>query len=288
MPAAPWSSRQTGPQTENRARAWINAHCHISRAGSAQVCSEQLSFLLEGPCSTMLPSIVFSHLDSDLPFYLWWQDEFYQPMDPQLWAWVDRVIYDSQQWRDFAAQFELVKTAEREASQRIVLCDLNWMRLDKIRIALAQFFDHPAAHHHFEEIDTVSITFAPGHRSAAVLLAGWLAAQLDWRINPGQSRGSHFHLTNSNDRKIQAELKEEPGEPISHVALRSGPTQFSVRHPSGVDLLEVSREDSGEKRLQQLMPAGSNDLVRLASDELMRAGPHAVYLRVVNTVQTLL
>ena len=73
-----------------------------------QVCSEQLSFVLEGPCVNLLTSIVFSHLDSDLPFYLWWQGEFHDPMDSQLWAWVDRLIYDSQSWRDFRAQLRLL------------------------------------------------------------------------------------------------------------------------------------------------------------------------------------
>src|SRR6058998_4024025 len=111
---------------ENRVGAWISAHCHISRAGSKQICSEQISFLLEGPCTKLLPSIVFSHLDSDLPFYLWWQEEFHEPMDAQLWAWVDRVIYDSHGWKDFRAQMRLVETAQQEARQRIVLCDLNW------------------------------------------------------------------------------------------------------------------------------------------------------------------
>ena len=55
---------------ENRVEAWINAHCHVSSVGSKQICSEQISFLLKGGCTTLLPSIVFSHLDSDLPFYL--------------------------------------------------------------------------------------------------------------------------------------------------------------------------------------------------------------------------
>src|SRR5256885_2736401 len=32
---------------ENRVAAWINAHCHIVREGSKQICSEQLSFRLE-------------------------------------------------------------------------------------------------------------------------------------------------------------------------------------------------------------------------------------------------
>src|ERR1043165_8557865 len=75
---------------ESRVEAWVNAHCHVSRAGSKKVCSEQLSFRLEGDCAILLPSIVFSHLDSDLPFYLWWQGDLHDPMDPQLWAWVDR------------------------------------------------------------------------------------------------------------------------------------------------------------------------------------------------------
>ncbi len=127
---------------ESRVEAWISAHCHISRTGTKQICSEQISFLLEGPCTNLLPSIVFSHLDSDLPFYLWWQSEFREPMDRQFWAWVDRVIYDSQTWKDFRAQMRLVESAQKEAKQRIVLCDLNWTRLDRVRFALAQFFDH--------------------------------------------------------------------------------------------------------------------------------------------------
>src|SRR5213075_1115184 len=164
----------------NRVEAWISAHYHVSRTGSQQVCSEQISFLLEGPCTSLLPNIVFSQLDSDLPFYLWWQGEFSETMDPQLWAWVDRVIYDSQVWRDFATQMKQVETAQADAKQRIVLCDLNWTRLIQIRLALAQFFDHPSTHRYFDEIDTVEIDFAPGFRSTAVLLAGWFGGQLGW------------------------------------------------------------------------------------------------------------
>ncbi|HET9801447.1 MAG TPA: glucose-6-phosphate dehydrogenase assembly protein OpcA, partial [Chthoniobacterales bacterium] len=111
---------------EDKVEAWINAHCHVGRAGGKQVCSEQISFLLEGPCVKFLPSIVFSHLDSDLPLYLWWQDDFPEAMDPQLWTWVDRLIFDSQTWKNFATQMGRVETAQQEAKQRITLCDLNW------------------------------------------------------------------------------------------------------------------------------------------------------------------
>src|SRR5438128_10278019 len=175
---------------ENRVEAWISAHCHISRAGSKQICSEQLSFLLEGPCTNLLPSIVFSHLESDLPLHLWWQDEFPDPMDPQLWTWVDRLIYDSQTWKNFDAQMRLVETAQNEAKQRIVLCDLNWTRLDKVRYAIAQFFDHPASHHHFGKIENLNIDYALGFKSTALFLIGWLGAQLNWKVNQPARTGA--------------------------------------------------------------------------------------------------
>jgi glucose-6-phosphate dehydrogenase assembly protein OpcA len=267
---------------ENRVEAWINVHCHVSRAGNKQVCSEQLSFLLEGPSARLLPNIVFSQLDSDLPLYLWWQGEFSDPMDPQLWAWVDRVIYDSQTWRDFGAQMERVETAQADAKQRIVLCDLNWTRLVQIRLALAQFFDPPRAPARLDEIESVEIDCAPGFRSTAVLLAGWLAGQLGWshEKQPGETT---LRFRGPEDREIRVALREKSGEPIGRCSIRCGKAEVTVAHAENGDLLDVSM---GERRCR--MPAGQNDSVRLMSDELMRGGPHRVYLRAMNAVRDLL
>ena len=273
--------------TEDGVDAWISAHCHVSGAGSKQICSEQISFLLKGGCTTLLPSIVFSHLDSDLPFCLWWQDEFREPMNPQLWAWVDRIIYDSRDWEDFRAQMRLVESAEEEAKQRMVFCDLNWTRLDNVRLAIAQFFDHPASYHHFGKIRSVRIDFAPGFRSTAVLFAGWLAAQLDWQ---GEKTDvpDKLPFVGPSGSKIDIELRERAGEPISEVAVTTADVEFLVAHAKCGDLLEISRGKPGEKRTPQLMPAGKNDPVSLMSEELMRGGPHHVYLHAVNRVRDLL
>src|SRR5437763_2330116 len=272
---------------EAEVEAWVNAHCHITRAGGKQICSEQISFLLEGPCVKLLPSIVFSHLDSDLPLYLWWQDDFPESMDPQLWAWIDRLIFDSQTWKDFGKQMGLVETAEQEAKQRIVLCDLNWTRLDRVRYAIAQFFDHPAAHHHFSEVENLTVDFAPGFKSTAILLIGWLAAQLKWKTNQQQMNGSCRFL-DANDRKIDIELRERSGSPIGEVILNSRKVKFCVRPAKCGDLLEISRSGENETALPQMMPAQSNDPVDLMTQELLRGGPHRVYLRAVNSVRGLL
>ena len=43
----------------------------------------------------------------------------------------------------------------------------------------------------------------------------------------------------------------------------------------------------GEERTHQLMPGGRNDPVALAGEELMRGGPHRVYLRAIEAVRDL-
>ena len=272
---------------ENRVEAWVNAHCHVTRAGGNQICSEQISFLLEGPCVKLLPNIVFSHLDSDLPLYLWWQDDFPEHMDPQLWAWIDRLIFDSQTWKDFDKQMRLVETAEQEAKQRIILCDLNWTRLDRVRYAIAQFFDHPASHHHFSEMENLTVNFAPGFKSTAILLIGWLGAQLKWKTNQQSMNGSCRFL-DTNKRKIDIELREKPGPPIGEIVLNSRSVKFCVTPAKCGDLLEISRSGENESAVPQMMPAQSNDPVDLMTQELLRGGPHRVYLRAVNSVRALL
>jgi glucose-6-phosphate dehydrogenase assembly protein OpcA len=272
---------------ENRVDAWINAHCHVSRTGNKQVCSEQISFLLKGGCTKQLPSIILSNLDSDLPFYFWWQGELHDPIDAQLWEWVDRFIYDSHRWKDFRGQMALLETAQREAKGRLVLCDLNWTRLDSLRFALAQFFDHPASHHRLAKISKMQIDFAPAFRSTALLFVGWLAAQLDWKIDEVKS-SDELRFAETSGRYIDVELREHNGQPVHEITLTSGDVEFDVTYAKCGDLLEVSRVQTGEKRAPQLMPAVSNDAVSLISEELIRGGPHHVYLNALNCVRDLL
>ncbi len=275
--------------SSSEVEAWVSAHCHVSRAGSKQICSEQLSFSFKGESAALLPNIVFAQLDSDLPLTIWWQGEFRSPMDPQLWAWVDRVIYDSHEWSDFGGQMSLVQAAQKEARHRMVLCDLNWVRLVHLRIALAQFFDHPITHHHLAELTSVEITHAPGFRSTALLLAGWLAAQLEWEQPTGSGSSLGFEKAEGEKKStVQVTLAEKAGESINQVTVKSATGEFRIGHQPGADLLEVSFGRTGGRHMQQLLPAGKGDSVSLVQEELMRGGPHKVYLRAVEKVRGIL
>ena len=273
--------------TEDKVSAWISAHCHVSRAGSKHICSEQLSFALEGSLTKLLPNIVFSHLDSDLPLCLWWQGEFHDPMDPQLWAWVDRLIFDSRTWEDFEAQMALVETAQAESNQRVVLCDLNWTRLVRTRLALAQFFDQPESLACLAEIDRVEIDFRPGYRSTAMLLTGWLAGQLGWMIDE-MGDETRLPFTDQCGQPVRVLLRENAGVPIGRCSIFSGEVEFRASQSADADLIEVSQFRGGQERMHQLMPAGRNDPVALMSEELMRGGHHRVYLHAVEAVRDLL
>ncbi len=272
---------------ENGIEAWISAHCHVTRAGRKQVCSEQVSFSVRGEHCALLPNIVFAHLDSDLPLYLWWQEEFRPPLDPQLWAWVDRVIYDSQTWRNFDEQMKLVETAQEEARQRIVLSDLNWIRLVHLRLALARFFDHPITHRHLKEFRRVEIVHAPGFHSTALLLVGWLAGQLHWDI-AGDDSPTLWISADNRSREIEVRLREEKGEPISACKVTTDSAEFRIEHKPGADLLDVHFGRVQGRKMQQLLPAGKNTVVELLREELMRGGPHRVYLRAVSKVRELM
>ncbi|HMJ06883.1 MAG TPA: glucose-6-phosphate dehydrogenase assembly protein OpcA [Chthoniobacterales bacterium] len=269
---------------EDGVSAWISAHCHVSRAGSKHVCSEQLSFAIEGSLTKLLPNIVFSHLDSDLPLYLWWQGEFHDPMDPQLWAWVDRLIFDSQSWTDFDGQMALVETAQAKSNQRVVLCDLNWTRLVQMRLALAQFFDQPASLALLAEIERVEIDFAAGYHSTAALLAGWLSAQLGWMTGEAGDE-TRLSFTDQCGQPVEVTLQETSAAAVGRCSIFCGATEFRVVHAAHADLIEVSEHREGKERRRQWMPAGKNEPVALMSEELMRGGRHHVYLRAFEAVR---
>ena len=65
------------------------------------------------------------------------------------------------------------------------------------------------------------IDFAPGFRSTAVLFAGWLAAQLNWRVEKTIRNGA-IQFVDSSGRKIDIELRERNGEPIGQIVLNAG------------------------------------------------------------------
>ncbi len=267
------------------AHAWISAHCHLSGKGEGQVCSEQITFQLDGNLSDSLPNVVFSHLDSDLPLCFWCQADFAEPIDAKLWSWVDRLIYDSREWARPAEQLALVQQIAALADARTVLCDLNWARLITLRFALANVFDHANALRSLRKIQRVEITHTPGSRSTAILLLGWLAAQLGWQLD---SVLSSDKFRAADQAEVNFELIEAEGACISGVKFTTPDTTIELEHKCEAEFFHANITTPGGTSTSLRLPAGRNSLHDTLLMELGRGGVHPLYHKTLKVIAPLL
>ena len=272
--------------SEDKVSAWINAHCHLTRAGAKQICCEQISFLFEGKTAGRIPNTLFANLDSDLPLYLWWQGEFPDPIDETLWSRVDRLIYDSQTWPNPKEQFRRLTESLDRAKCGLILGDLNWARTLHLRQALAQMFDHEENLAILNGLRSVKITHAPENRSTALLLASWLAAQL--RLGDGKVDGNKLSFSHPDGHRVEVGLSIEAGRSISVCEMCDGANTVRVyRDPQG-DFFRVEVRLADGNVYQHLLTAGSNSTTDLLLWEIGGGSRHKIYNRALEIIDTLL
>jgi glucose-6-phosphate dehydrogenase assembly protein OpcA len=263
---------------EQTVRAWISAHCHVSRAGAKQVCCEQITFLLEGCLSSLIPNIVFSHLDSDLPLYFWLRDALPAAVDRQLWTWVDRLIVDSASWTDPAAQMRQLLASIASARSRLVLRDLNWTRTMHLRQAAAMLFDDPVHQRELQRLDRIALCYAPGGRTAALLFAGWLSVQLGW---PCAKNAAGEVTLSRPGGVVRVETRESADRTGVGFEFVSPNATYTVSHPAGSDFLEAEIRFEDHAPFKALFPAGEDAPGALLSEELVRRGKDTIFRRVL-------
>ena len=267
----------------NRVQAWISAHCHMSRAGEKQVCCEQISFLLEGSSKGVFPNILFSHLDSDLPLYLWWQSEFREPLEAQLRTWVDRLIFDSASWSGWREPFAFLNDSLK--GSRLTLCDLNWTRTLYLRQALAQLFDDPVNLPYLDCVQKWNATYAPGFQLTALLFVGWLAAQLGWELV--EAGKDLFVYKSASGQQVQGKLDQKEGAPISECVLACNDAVFRFARDPGSDFFHADFNLPDGCERHYLLPAGREEKIALLDQELMQGGKHRVYLKALLAAEPL-
>ncbi len=267
-------------------QTWINAHCHLSRAGAKHVCCEQITFLINSPSEQLVSNVLFANLDSDLPLYLWWQGELRDGMDEQLWTGVDRLIFDSRDWRDLGGQIERLQAGLQAASSRLILCDLNWTRTLHLRQAVAQMFDHPDHAALLGGVEHMIIQHAPGYQSTALLFAAWISAQLGWRTSSRD--GARLTFTAATGESVHGELRATPGAPISLFELASPSGTVSIQRTAGSSFFRAEGRGRDRPLSSHLMPASQDDLIHLLDEELTLGGRHRVYLKALAALEPML
>lgn len=267
----------------SEAKAWISAHCHLLGKDTRQICSEQITFQLNGDTATALPNIVFSHLDSDLPLCLWWKADFPEPLDEKLWSWVDRLIFDSASWHNPHHQFSIIRHISSSGKSAAVLCDLNWTRLHAWRFALASQFDNASAFPHLSRVESLSLICAPNGRVTALLLMGWLASRLKWKLDLEKES-----FVNPSGKEISFRIQDAPGPNLSLVSIKSSDASFELKLAEGSDFFESTIQTPGIPEIRQILPAPRSRLEDTLLAELSRAGRHALYTQSLEIILPLL
>lgn len=265
------------------AEAFINMHCYPRGPKGGAVCSEQVSFRLSGEAARSLQSVVFSHLDSDLPLVLWWQADFQPPAKGKLWRWVDRLLFDSRHWKDPAGQFANIMAISGLTEARMVLCDLNWARSLPVRQAIAGLFDTPGALAEISNLRRFGITHAPGYRSTALLLGGWLVDRLGWTPHPS----GNGTFRNPSGQPAQLELLEAEGHGIGRLIVNSESTSFEIVHEPGSDCYATAASGVHVHSPGRMVRAPREETREILLAELARGGSHLLYPRAIAALGSL-
>ncbi len=285
---------------ETSVKAWVNANCYLPKAGAKHVCCEQVSIFVQGKVRELLPNLLFSQLDYDLPLTLWWRCECPEQVDAEIWRWVDRLIFDSGAWTDPRSQFAamhaaLATNSSAFAASRTVLGDLNWVRSANLRQAIAQMYDTPDGAARIRALRSLAITHAPGSRTTALLLLGWFAALLGWskghapaRIEAATGVANRVTFTTPEGGKVACELSESSGAPIHRVVLVHDDVSITVDHPTGAEYLNLTLAWKDGRLARHLVPADSTALADILDEELSRGSRHGIYLRALAAAEALM
>jgi glucose-6-phosphate dehydrogenase assembly protein OpcA len=126
-----------------------------------------------------LDTIVDPVVVSDLPTMIWCPHGHDEALEA-LRHMVDVILLDSDDVADPADA--LARAADLLSSAYVV--DLAWLRTTPWRERLAASFDLPEQLEMLFELDSLAIRHQPNSGASAVLLAGWLASRLGWKVTP--------------------------------------------------------------------------------------------------------
>jgi glucose-6-phosphate dehydrogenase assembly protein OpcA len=288
-----------GDAPEEMLTAEVTSRCTLPSASSKQVCCEQVTITAGGAQADEVPSAVAPLLLSDLPVYLWWH-AVPRLADKALFRRLvdlsDRVVIDSAQFRDPEADLASMAAVLTETPRWTALSDLNWARLTAWRALLAGFYDIANYRPLLDHLKQVTIRYAPPATESsliptrALLLAGWLASRLRWKVhgNPKRTTVSTSLDVSVDGRTFTLEFAHtrreiEPGH-LTLVTIESDADQsvsFTVRRSADGQRIETSVTRGDEKGVQRVLSYEGLGETELIGKELEILGHDRVYEQAV-------
>ena len=276
--------------------ARVTSRCTMPTATSKQVCCEQVTLEAGGQQVNEVPSATIPLLLSDLSIYLWWRavPRLGDRVFKRLVDTSDRVIIDSAEFASPHEDLLTLATLLRESPRWTAFSDLNWARLTAWRALLAGFYDVPHYRHSLDQLDSVVIEYTPPTADPAaippraLILAGWLASRLDWKVNPGgttRKDASTVFEFEARGRKVTVEFATaqnvaiEAGR-IAFVTLASAGSSsatFNVKRSADRRRIETDVILGDERKIQRVLSYENWSEAELVGRELEILGHDRVY-----------
>jgi hypothetical protein len=267
-----------------RARAWINALCRPYQ-GKQIVCSEQISFVLEGGDAAQVQNIVFAHLDSDLPLIVWWQGELTNNFEERFYSRIDTLIIDSSTWENPQREIAGLAAAKAAETADFDVRDLSWTRSHFMRTALANSFQDVKAREHLPKIETIEITHAKSQRCAALLLAGWIAQRLGATLH---DKSSGLVFTKPDEQPLSVTLLEnDTGCALQSLRLIAPCLDVTILRDGTSAFVRTHATCEGHSH-EELLPADMVSDADLISEQLSRTGGNTHYSSVLPLMESML
>jgi glucose-6-phosphate dehydrogenase assembly protein OpcA len=295
---------------------FVSAHCLVQAGGGHKnLCGEQVTLKARGRFTVELPSAAVPLIVPDLPIFLWWRDapRLHDQIFENLSRAADRVVIDS---ADFGQPYEdvreLVALLKRRRAEHAAVSDLNWARLTSWRTLLASFYDVEEYRAALSDVNRVRIEYVP-HSLApglvvpkALILAGWLASRLGWRVHQNQSLTQEGQegappaaVTLEKDgRQIAVEFSGVEREQrmqgwIARIELSAdeaaaGTQKFIVLRSEDGRYLETEVTGGGEARSARTLIGGDKTEAELVESELEILGHDRIYEEAITAAASML
>lgn len=249
-----------------RARSWIQALCRPYQ-GKQAVCSEQITFILEGGDAAQVQNLVFAHLDSDLPLVVWWQADLTKNFEERFYSRIDTLIIDSSRWTDPARQFDALLAVKAENTD-LDIRDLAWTRSHFMRTALASCFQDATALQNLAKLHTLRITHHQRQRTTALLLASWINKRLGTTL------------------KLDL-IEKDSGPALQSLVLEGDGVCGEVRRDCDSRFIHVC-STCGQHSNRELLPADVDSDAELINEQLSRYRGSSLYSTMLPFVRSLL
>ncbi len=239
---------------KNKLETLVAAYCPLlEESGSDSACGDVVVF--RGGMDSIKEGldIVENLIPEELPSWIWWNgylDEA-KPMLNKLASSGRRLILDSALGDPYYC-LELLKS---KTCKDQAINDLNWLRLRSWRESLAMVFDPPKRREILQNIVNIDIDFEGENPVQGLLLAGWIADRLNWKI---------VESIPSDEEIIEAKFKRDD-DYIVHLKLISLPVGRPSIHPGqivGIRLICKSNERSNND-VCVILGAESTECMRL-------------------------